>query len=219
MGRNAVAFLALGVALGGTSYAAIKLPSNSVGKRQIKAKAVTSAKVRNGTLRTVDLSRKARSKLKGAQGLQGPAGPQGPKGSDGSPGPRGPADAFVYSSAADPPANPDADWTSLHPPTVMPGVRRALVFTSFEASVTCTADGPCSVLYGLYFGGNPVPRSASKVSSATSASRAQTVFLAGVVEIPENSDESITVSSKPSEHTAISSMGSSRTISAIALDP
>jgi hypothetical protein len=61
---NVTATIALIVALGGTSYAAITLPSNSVGSKQLKkravtnsklrANAVTSAKVKNGTLRARD---------------------------------------------------------------------------------------------------------------------------------------------------------------------
>ena len=61
---NVVALMALFVALGGASYAAIKVPKNSVGTRQIKNRAVTaaklrknsvnSAKVRNRSLRAVD---------------------------------------------------------------------------------------------------------------------------------------------------------------------
>jgi len=60
----AVAILALVVALGGTSYAAIQLPKNSVGAKQIKPNAVTvkklnrnsvtSPKVRNGSLVAAD---------------------------------------------------------------------------------------------------------------------------------------------------------------------
>jgi hypothetical protein len=46
-----VAYLALFVALGGVSYAALKLPKNSVGSKQIKANAVKSAKVKNASLR------------------------------------------------------------------------------------------------------------------------------------------------------------------------
>jgi hypothetical protein len=41
-----VACIALTVALGGTSYAAIKLPRNSVGTKQLKKNAVTPVKVR-----------------------------------------------------------------------------------------------------------------------------------------------------------------------------
>jgi hypothetical protein len=41
---NAIAYLALFVALGGTSYAAFSLPSNSVGQRQIKNHSITPIK-------------------------------------------------------------------------------------------------------------------------------------------------------------------------------
>jgi hypothetical protein len=42
---NAVAYLALFVALGGTSYAAFSLPAGSVGKRQIQRGAVDASKL------------------------------------------------------------------------------------------------------------------------------------------------------------------------------
>ena len=50
----AVAFVALLVALGGTSYAVVALPANSVGKKQLKKNAVTSVKVKNGALLRTD---------------------------------------------------------------------------------------------------------------------------------------------------------------------
>ena len=43
---NVTATTALVVALGGTSYAAITLPANSVGSRQIKSRAVTNSDLR-----------------------------------------------------------------------------------------------------------------------------------------------------------------------------
>lgn len=45
-----VACLALLVALGGTGYAAIKLPANSVGTKQLKRGAVTGVKVKSNAL-------------------------------------------------------------------------------------------------------------------------------------------------------------------------
>ena len=45
-----VSFVALVVALGGTGYAAFKLPKNSVGTNQLKNGAVTSNKLRNGAV-------------------------------------------------------------------------------------------------------------------------------------------------------------------------
>ncbi len=47
---NAIAYLALIVALGGTSYAAINLPAGSVGSRQLKNGSVTTNKLANGSV-------------------------------------------------------------------------------------------------------------------------------------------------------------------------
>ena len=53
---NLVAYLALFVALGGTSYAAFQLPANSVGTKQIRNGAVTSKKLRNGSITPAKLN-------------------------------------------------------------------------------------------------------------------------------------------------------------------
>ena len=45
---NVIACLALFIALGGTGYAAFKLPRHSVGNSQLKRNAVTSSKVKKG---------------------------------------------------------------------------------------------------------------------------------------------------------------------------
>jgi hypothetical protein len=50
-----VSMLALVVALGGTAYAAVQLPKNSVGAAQIKKNAVRSAEVKNKSLKAKDL--------------------------------------------------------------------------------------------------------------------------------------------------------------------
>jgi hypothetical protein len=47
---NAIAYLALFVALGGTSYAAISIPRNSVGTRQLRNGAVTGRKLGKGSV-------------------------------------------------------------------------------------------------------------------------------------------------------------------------
>ncbi len=52
---NVVATLALFLALGGGAYAAIHLPKNSVGTRQLKKKSVTTAKIRNGAVTGVKI--------------------------------------------------------------------------------------------------------------------------------------------------------------------
>ena len=79
--RHHVALFALFFALGGTSFAAANalLPGNSVGTKQVI----------NGSLQTNDLSKTARSALKGNRGLRGPAGPAGTQGAQGAQGATG----------------------------------------------------------------------------------------------------------------------------------
>lgn len=83
-----VALLALLVALGGTSYAALKLPRNSVGNPQIKRNAVTGDKVQDGSLFANDFA--AGQIPKGPKGDAGPQGATGPQGAPGTTGPQGP---------------------------------------------------------------------------------------------------------------------------------
>ena len=54
--HNAIALLALFVALGGTSYAAFSLPAGSVGTEQLRNGAVTSKKIGNGTVTPAKLN-------------------------------------------------------------------------------------------------------------------------------------------------------------------
>lgn len=82
LGRNAVAYLALFLALSGTSYGAVSrlLPKNSVG----------SAQVLNGSLQKADLSARTITALHGARGTTGPQGIQGLQGLPGVRGEQGP---------------------------------------------------------------------------------------------------------------------------------
>jgi|GEM_PF-1103434 len=84
---------ALFIALGGSSYAAFKLPRNSV----------RSENIRNGQVKAADLARDAvtgravknrsltAADFAPGQLPAGPRGPQGPQGQQGNPGPTGPA--------------------------------------------------------------------------------------------------------------------------------
>jgi len=89
----AIALLALFVALGGTGYAALNLPRNSVGSKQLRksavrnvdiaSNAVTGAKVRRRSLDSTDF--KTDSLPRGPKGDQGAQGTQGSPGASGSP--------------------------------------------------------------------------------------------------------------------------------------
>lgn len=85
---HAVAYLAIFVALGGTSYAAVTLPNNSVGPKAIKKNAVDSSKVKDKTLTIAEF--KDGQVPAGDKGPKGDTGDQGPPGEPGPPGPPGP---------------------------------------------------------------------------------------------------------------------------------
>ncbi len=91
-----LAIVALFVALGGSSYAAVSLPKASIGAPQIKQGAVNSKKVQDGSLLVKDFKQgqlpagpqgpQGPQGLEGKQGLQGPQGEPGPQGPQGAPG-------------------------------------------------------------------------------------------------------------------------------------
>jgi hypothetical protein len=132
-----VAYAALFVALGGVSYAAVTLPRNSVASKQIKngqvknadvaRNAVTSAKVKDGSLLSNDFKpgqlpagapgTTGPQGLKGDTGAVGPAGARGEQGSPGLAGAGGSAGAAAIVEYA--------EFYALMPPdsasTVAPG--------------------------------------------------------------------------------------------------
>ena len=100
-----VALVALLAALAGTSYAAVQLPANSVGTKQLKKNAVTGKKVKNRSLKAIDFA--AGQLPKGPKGDQGPQGVQGPRGVQ---GPKGdPAPTPIITAREGDPANGDAE--------------------------------------------------------------------------------------------------------------
>jgi hypothetical protein len=103
-----ISVVALFVALGGTGYAALRLPKNSVGAAQIKTGAVGTSEVKDHSLRLKDF--RSGQIPAGARGAVGPAGANG---HDGTPGARGPSDAYVSGNVT--PAN-DSNSASVSVP-------------------------------------------------------------------------------------------------------
>ena len=108
---NVTATMALVVALGGSAYAANTIRSSDIKNGEVKRvdlanNAVTSGKVRNGTLLRKDF-----------KSGQIPAGPRGATGATGASGPKGdtgPSDAFqAFRNSISPPVLPDAATTTL----------------------------------------------------------------------------------------------------------
>lgn len=193
-GSMVVAFVALLVAMGGTGYAAITLPKNSVGTAQLKKNAVTtkkikngavtSTKVKNGSLLSADF--KSGQLPAGPQGPRGPEGPQGPKGEGGQVGPTF-GSALANPGDPVPPATPDtlvvnAEWTHTF---VTPTSGRLLVFASLRVlGVSCT------VGFGnafLYLDGVGVPGSGQRRPDAgVAANQFTAIALTGVVPAGEH---------------------------------
>ena len=87
---NVVASLALFVALGGSSYAAVQLSKKSVKSKHIARSAVTAAKIKNNAVTSGKVKDGSLLSLDFAAG-QLPAGPQGPPGPQGAKGETGAA--------------------------------------------------------------------------------------------------------------------------------
>jgi hypothetical protein len=97
---SVLALVALFVALGGVSYAAVtingkNIKNNSIPGKKLKNRAVTNNKVKPNSLAANRLTAGARASLRGAQGPQGPQGAQGAAGPQGPQGPAGTALAYA----------------------------------------------------------------------------------------------------------------------------
>jgi hypothetical protein len=108
---NAVAYVALFAALGGTSYAAVRLTPGSVTSRalargavthsKLGAKSVTGRNIANGTITRADLAASTLSSAaNGANGASGSTGAAGGGGATGPAGPTGPAGAAGANGSA-----------------------------------------------------------------------------------------------------------------------
>jgi hypothetical protein len=89
---NTTSSLALFVALGGTSYAAIQLPKDSVTSKQVKNRSLVATDFKKGQLpRGLEgpMGDTGLPGPRGVRGAQGPAGVQGPRGEKGASGEKG----------------------------------------------------------------------------------------------------------------------------------
>lgn len=102
-----ISLLALFIALGGVSYAAIQIPANSVGTKQLKNSSVTSSKVKDRSLRSTDF---APGQI--PAGPAGATGPQGIQGVPGSPGATGLSGATGNTGATGATGDPGSDGST-----------------------------------------------------------------------------------------------------------
>jgi hypothetical protein len=133
---NVTATLALVVALGGTSYAAIKLPANSVTSKTVKDRSLLSKDFKRGQLPA------------GKAGPAGPAGPQGAQGAQGFTGPAGVGPAFYRATETGPGITAGQD--QVLDTIALPGGGNWVVTAKFIANNTTAADSnlDCRLMIG-----------------------------------------------------------------------
>lgn len=138
--------MALFIALGGTSYAAVKLPKNSVGSGQIKKNAVSSSKVKNGSLTKSDF--KASDLPVAPAGAQGPKGDKGDNGTNGTNGTNGVDGADGTATAF---ARIDSTGNLIGGPDQSEGITQAMIQHAAGASAAEVAGTGVYCLGGLGF--------------------------------------------------------------------
>jgi len=140
---NVVSTLCLFLVLGGGAYAATKLPAKSVGSRQLKNGAVTSSKVRDGSLQARDFAGGVASAGQGgAKGDRGPTGPAGPPGEAGKPGTAGAAGsarAYAYVNAG---SSPSLDPARSHGFASVNQTQTGIYCLTPEAGISIAATAP-----------------------------------------------------------------------------
>jgi hypothetical protein len=133
---NVTATLALVIALGGTSYAAIKLPKNSVTSATVKDRSLMKKDFRPGQL---------------PAGKRGPAGPAGPAGTAGGDGGGGSGAAFFNRTDASEnvvPGNADQTVQSLNLPAGSWVVTAKFVADNDNPDAAATGTLTCTLTLG-----------------------------------------------------------------------
>jgi hypothetical protein len=169
--RNAVAYSALFLALGGTSYAAARLPAESVGTKELRSGAVTRAKlhrdavtslgVKDHTLKKVDFARgQLTAGAKGDKGDPGAKGDQGPKGDPGAKGDPGPTLGVSGLTTGGVTSTPTAAAVTIATKSVTLTTRsRIFAIASSRVSIGGCSSLSCSARVGLRVDGAPVAAS------------------------------------------------------------
>ena len=105
---------------------------------------VTSANIKNGTIKLVDISAGAKRGLRGQRGPRGLPGPDGPKGDSGSQGPQGPPgiQALVRVSESKQIPGGVTDVVIAHCPAGMNPISGGFQFTTGLGEVTSSQMAP-----------------------------------------------------------------------------
>jgi hypothetical protein len=196
-----VAYLALLLALGGSSYAATHLGKNSVTAKALKNGAVKRKKLRNDAVDS--------SKVQ-AGGLL-------PSDIQGGVLPSGGFAAGTVGNVQPPGANGNFQAATSITTTE---TGRFLVFGSAETFLVCNASGSCAISLGLYVDGVPLPDSGTVVSAPATGTVSRGVTLMGITGSLPAGIHQVLLGGALSPPSNVSSQGvSQRHVSAIAVKP
>jgi hypothetical protein len=193
--RNAVAYTALFLALGGTSYAAVRLPAGSVGSKELHSGAVTKTKLQRGavtstavqdhTLKAVDF---ARGQL--TAGPKGDKGDAGPKGDKGDPGPTF-GIAGVDTGCCKAPTLPATSTVSATKSVTLTNRSRLFVFASVQGSASTCGSAYCFGYWGVLVDGVPLANGARRLQAASGETMEDSLSPFGVTEPLEPGEHTI----------------------------
>jgi hypothetical protein len=203
--RNAIAYTALFLALGGTSYAAVRLPAGSVGSKELHSGAVTRTKLQRGavtsaavqdhTLKAVDFAR--------GQLTAGPKGDAGAKGDQGDPGPTMGV-AGKDTGCCEPPLLSSGDVQATKTVTLTTR-SRLFVFANAWATITGCGAPSCNFIWGVVVDGVPVVHSARQVRVPNSQKASDSLTPFGVTAPLAPGEHTVSlVSATPSGSTTVS---------------
>lgn len=145
---NVMATIAVFMALGGTSYAALTITTKNVKNgtltaADVKKEALTGAQIRNGSITAKDLASGTLPRAATTAGVAGPAGAPGAPGAPGPAGPTGPAGAKGETGAK---GDPGATNVVVRTKTES-GVGNATAIAQCAAGETATGGGAYTGVY------------------------------------------------------------------------
>jgi hypothetical protein len=173
---SVLALIALFVALGGVSYAAVtingaNIQNNSIPGKKVRNGAATNQKVKANSLRANRLTSAARASLRGAQGPAGPRGETGPRGAQGPQGPQGPAGtALAYAQV---------DALTAEPSFVAARTSGFSAVTRPDEGVYCLAP-TAAVIAQAFSAGNPTRPTVASIELGNTAAAVGDVLIAQV---------------------------------------
>ena len=226
--RNAVAYSALFLALGGTSYAAARLPAESVGTKELRRAAVTRAKLHRDAVTSLSVKDRSLKRIdfapgqltagpkgdKGDPGAKGDQGPKGDPGAKGDPGPTlGVAGIDTGGGSSTPTAGAVASATKA---VTLTSRSRLFVIGSARVTINGCSSLSCSARVGLRVDGEAVAGSTRSLLIGT-GDGAEVLTTFGVTPPLDPGSHTIQIVRDPTTGTLTSAFYINQHIAAIAL--